>query len=158
MKFTPVRLVEEGMADPLSGSICYELRRASVPVMAAMSAEFGQWNLKTSEAYLLRFIAANQGCTQSAVARALGSKPANLVPLIARLERDGLLERMPGEGRAVALSITDRGMTMLGNIEAGFQRLEGRLGAGLTADQKQAMIDALRTICRAACHYDSREP
>lgn len=140
--------------DPLAGSLCHELRKASVAVMAAMSGEFGKWNLKPSEATLLRFVGANPGCTQSDIARAHRSNATNLVPLIARLERDGLLERVPGDGRAIALSVSAKGGVMLGHVDAGFGQLEARLGAHMTVPQREAFIDALRAVCTAACHYD----
>ena len=142
------------MNDPLSGSLCHELRKTSVAVMAAMSGEFGQWNLKPSEANLLKYVDANPGCTQSDIARAHRNNATNLVSLIARLERDGLLKRAPGDGRAIALSITEKGTAMLAKVDAGFQRLEDQLGSQLTSDQRRLVIDALRTICKAACHYD----
>jgi DNA-binding MarR family transcriptional regulator len=141
-------------SDPLGGSLCHELRKTSVAVMAAMTGEFGQWDLKPSEANLLAFVGANAGCTQSDIARAHRSNPANLVPLVARLERDGLIERIAGDGRAIALSVSAKGHGVLAHVDAGFARLEDRLGAGLSTDQRDAVIDALRIICKAACHYD----
>lgn len=137
--------------DPLAGSLCHELRRTSAAVMAAMSGEFGQWNLKPSEANLLKFVGANPGCTQSDIARAHRRNATNLVPLIARLERDGLLERVPGDGRAIALSVSGKGSAVLANVNASFQRLEDRLGSNLTSDQRRLVVEALRTICKAAC-------
>lgn len=140
--------------DPLAGSLCHELRKTSVAVMAAMSGEFAQWNLRPSEATLLRYVGANPGCTQSDIARAHRNKATNLVPLIARLERDGLLERVSGEGRAIALSVSTNGAVLLDNVDAGFQRLEDRIGGDLTVEQRRLVIDALHKICKAACHYD----
>lgn len=142
------------LSDPLSGSLCHELRKTSVAVMAAMSGEFGQANLKPSEANLLKYVGANPGCTQSDIARAHRSNATNLVPLIARLDREGLLERVPGDGRAIALSVSEKGRAVLARVDAGFQRLEDRLGSELTPDQRRLVIEALRTICKAACHYD----
>jgi len=150
----PGQIVPAELADPLDGTLCLELRKTSVAVMAAMSAEFGKWQLKPSEATLLKYVGANPGCSQSDIARAHRSNATNLVPLIARLERDGLLERMPGDGRAIALSVSEKGNAVLMNVEAGFGRLEDRLGAGLTPDQRHLVIDALRSICKAACHFD----
>lgn len=139
--------------DPLSGSLCHELRKTSVAVMAAMSSEFGQWNLKPSEANLLKYVGANPGCTQSDIARAHRSNATNLVPLIARLEREGLLARVPGDGRTIALSVSEKGSDVLAKVDAGFERLESRLGADLALDQRALVVDALRAICKAACHY-----
>lgn len=150
----PMQLTPAEMNDPLSGSLCHELRKTSVAVMAAMTGEFGQWQLKPSEASLLKYVGANPGCTQSEIARAHRNNATNLVSLIARLERDGLLERTFGDGRAIALSISAKGKAVLADVDAGFQRLEDRLGEHLTVEQHHLIIDALRIICKSACHYD----
>jgi len=150
----PDRLSLAELIDPLSGSLCHELRKASAAVMAAMSSEFGQWNLKPSEANLLKYVGVNPGCTQSDIARAHRSNAANLVPLIARLEREGLLQRAPGDGRAISLAVSEEGSAVLTKVDAGFQRLEDQLSSNLTAEQRGLLVEALRTICIAACHYN----
>jgi DNA-binding MarR family transcriptional regulator len=150
----PEQMSTAELNDPLSGSLCHELRKTSVAVMAAMSSEFGQWNLKPSEANLLKYVGANPGCTQSDIARAHRSNATNLVPLIARLEREELVTRAPGDGRTIALSVSEKGRDVLAKVDAGFERLESRLGAGLTSDQRALVVDALRIICKAGCHYD----
>lgn len=142
--------------DPLSGSLGHELRKASVAVMAAMSSEFGQWSLKPSEANLLKYVGANPGCTQSDIARAHRSNATNLVPLIARLEREGLLSRAPGDGRTIALSVSEKGSEVLAGVDAVFEQLENRLGADLTPDQRSLVVSALRAICKAACLIDKQ--
>ncbi|WP_298197576.1 MarR family transcriptional regulator [Novosphingobium sp.] len=142
---------------PLAGTICFELRKASGAVMAAMTSEFGRWNLKPSEATLLSYIGANPGCTQSMIATAFRSKPANLVPLIARLEREGIVTRTPGPGRAITIALSEPGEDMLRNVEAGFDRLESVMGRELEAHQKQHLVDALQLVCKAACHYEAGE-
>tara|TARA_R110000824_G_scaffold183226_3_gene364222 strand:- start:778 stop:1251 length:474 start_codon:yes stop_codon:yes gene_type:complete len=151
---SPEPISPEELNDPLAGSLCHELRKTSVAVMAAMSGEFGQWNLKPSEANLLRFVGANPGCTQSDIARAHRSNATNLVPLIARLEHDGLLERVPGNGRAIALSVSEKGGAILAKVNIGSQRLEDRLVSNLAPDDRRLVIESLRIICEAACHYD----
>lgn len=154
LAINPDARTSAALDDPLSGSLCHELRKTSVAVMAAMSGEFGQWDLKPSEANLLKYVGANPGCTQSNIARAHRNNATNLVSLIARLERDGLLERTRASGRAIALSISEKGAALLIEVEAGFRRLEEQLGASLTDDQHAQLIQALRTICKAACHYN----
>jgi DNA-binding MarR family transcriptional regulator len=140
---------------PLAGTLCFELRKAAAAVMAAMTSEFGRWNLKPSEATLLTYIGANPGCTQSAIAGAFRSKAANLVPLIARLERDGLLLRKPGRGRAITIGLSDSGAAILCEVEAGFLRLETVLGRDIEDHQRKQVVDALALICKAACHYEA---
>lgn len=138
---------------PLSGTICFELRKASGAIAAAMLAEFGRWKLKPSEATLLSFIGANPGCRQSGIARAFRARPANLVSLIARLEREGLLCRAPGPGRAIALSVSAAGALLLREVDLGFDRLETAITRDLDPTQREAVVQALGLICQAACHY-----
>jgi DNA-binding MarR family transcriptional regulator len=151
---SPKQMPATELTDPLAGLLCHELRKASVAVMAAMSNEFEQWDLKPSEAALLKYVGANPGCTQSQIARAHQTNATNLVPLISRLERDGLLDRDPGDGRAIALSVSKKGSTVLTGVEAGFRRLEDRLARNLTAEQQCLVVDALRTICQTACQSE----
>ena len=118
-----------------------------------MMTEFGRWNLKPSEATLLSFIGANPGCTQSEIARAFRAKAANLVSLIARLEREGIVTRAPGLGRAITLFVSETGTAMLREVEAGFDRLEATITRDLDEDQRRTLAEALSLICKAACHY-----
>jgi DNA-binding MarR family transcriptional regulator len=79
----------------MHGTLHYELRRAAGALTGVMNGLFGRHGLKPSEATLLMAIGHNPGCTQSDIARLHRSQAANLVPLIAKLERDGA-----GSGRA----------------------------------------------------------
>jgi DNA-binding MarR family transcriptional regulator len=139
----------------LSGTLCFELRRASGALMVAMTNAFARSGLKPSEAMLMTYIGANPGCTQSEIARTFGAKAANLVPLIARLERDGLVERTRSGGRAIAISLSTSGTAMLEDVEAGFQELEQQIVQGLDPRHREQVIDALQQVCKAACHYQA---
>jgi DNA-binding MarR family transcriptional regulator len=95
----------------------------------------------------------NPGCTQSDIARLHRSQAANLVPLVAKLERDGLLDRAPGRGRAIALSVSGKGAGLLAEVEADFAKLENHLGAALAPVERAQAIAVLRGLCDAACHF-----
>jgi len=139
------------ITDPLTDVLGYELRRASIAVMASLTKELEPLGLRPSEATMLVVIGANPGCTQSDIARALRAKPANLVPLINSLLKAGAVERVPGEGRALCLSLTEAGTQLHGQVRAAMARHEARITRRLSPDQQRQMIEVLRLVCKDAC-------
>lgn len=142
------------MHDPLAGSLHHELRRASGALAGLMTQLFGEIGLKPSEATMLMTIGHNPGCTQSDIARTHRSKQANLVPLIARLEREGLIARTPGKGRIVGLATTAQGERVLGEVRDRFERIEASLARQLDGADVLALVQALQLVCRNACHFE----
>lgn len=141
----------DSITDPLSDVLGYELRRASVAVMAALDKALDPLGLRPSEASMLAVIGANPGCTQSDIARALRAQPANLVPLINNLVRTGAVERVPGEGRTLRLFLTEAGRDLHARVRTAMAQHEARITRRLSPDQQQAMIAALRLVCKDAC-------
>ena len=122
--------------------------------MSALADELAPLGLNPSEASLIMLIGANPGCTQSAISRAQRAKPANLVPLINQLAAVGVLERSPGRGRAIALSLTARGRDLHVRAKQVFERHEARIARGVSAESRAEMIVLLRRICLDACCPD----
>ena len=141
----------ETFSDPFQALLGFQLRRTSVAVMSALAGELDALGLNPSQASLIMLIGANPGCTQSAISRALRAKPANLVPLINQLSAAGALERVSGQGRAIALTLTGKGRDLHDKAKAVFARHEARIGRGLSADKRTEMIALLRQICSDAC-------
>lgn len=142
------------MHDPLAGTLVHELRRASGALGGLMVQLFGELGLKPSEATLLMTIGSNPGCTQSDIARAHRSKPANLVPLIAHLQREGLIARTPGKGRVISLMTSPQGEKVLGDVRNRFERIEAALSRQLDGDALSALVQALQLACHNACHFE----
>lgn len=140
--------------DPLAGTLHHELRRASGALTGVMMQLFAELDLKPSEATMLMTIGRNPGCTQSDIARTHRSKSANLVPLIARLEREGLVARTPGKGRIMGLTTSAKGEIILGQVRDRFERIESCLASQLDEAALAALVQALQLVCRNACHFD----
>lgn len=137
--------------DPFAAMLGFQLRRASVAVMGALGDALAPLGLNPGEATLLLLIGANDGCTQSDIARALRAQPANLVPLIQKLALSGALDRTPGKGRAITLSLSPSGQALHGQVRQVFDRHEARIGGALSPDRRAELIDLLQNICLAAC-------
>lgn len=140
------------LIDPLDPLIGYHLRRTTVAVTAALADLLQPLGINVGEATLLLFLGANQGCTQSDIGRALRAQPANLVPLINKLALLGALDKQPGKGRAITLSLTPDGERLHAKVSEAFERHENRIGRSIPADRRDELLALLRQLCRDACH------
>lgn len=140
------------LVDPLDPLIGYHLRRTTVAVTAALADLLHPLGINVGEATLLLFLGANQGCTQSDIGRALRAQPANLVPLINKLALLGVLDKQPGKGRAITLSLTTDGERLHARVSEAFERHESRIGRSIPAERRDEVLALLRQLCRDACH------
>lgn len=115
------------MDDPLSGLPGYVLRRASIATMGRLHRHIAAHDLRATEASLILLIGERAGLTQSEAGRILGVKRANMVPLTARLEARGVLERLQLTGRSQELALTAAGKLMLADVRASIERHEAEI-------------------------------
>lgn len=73
----------------------YQLRRASTVAMADISTTLAGFGLRPTLYGILSTIEQNPGLSQSDVGRRLAIQRANMVPLLAELERAGWIDRDP---------------------------------------------------------------
>lgn len=134
------------LTDPLEDKLGYQLRRATLVTITALTEAYEALDLKMSEAIILRFVAANPGCNQSAIGRALGVKRTNMVPIVAGLEARGLLLRPPADGRSNALHLTEAGQTLLGKVEKASAGIEERFYGDVPAALRAELIELCRKV------------
>ena len=104
-------------ASPLSGYLGYALRRAQGALFADFNHELASLALSPAQFAVLMTIDTNPGTSQSSVSSALGIQKANLVAVIADLDRRGLVRRRKSDtdGRTYSLRLTPRGRSLLQN-------------------------------------------
>lgn len=103
---------------------------------------------------ILYLIARNPGCSQSAVARAVGLDRSSLVPILTRFERRGWITREPSteDGRAYALALTGAGRKKLDKVFKQVSTLEKRISNGLGDGGQRQM---LRLLHRFQAAFDA---
>ncbi len=101
------------LQEPLLGLTGYVLRRASTATLAELSRRLGPMDLRPIDAALLVLIAAAPEITHSEAAETLGLRRPNLVPIVASLEKRGLLERKRIDFRSEGLVLTENGRALL---------------------------------------------
>ena len=137
--------------DSLTDMLGFQLRRVSASLKSALEAEFEPLGLRTSEATLILAVGESPGRTQAEFGRDLRIKPANMVPLVARLAAAGFIARMPGERRAITLQLTEPGVRQLEAVRQALQRHEDRISQSLSVHDKALVIQALKAIGDQEC-------
>ncbi len=109
---------------------------------------------------LLDWIATSPGCSVREIAAGLGLTPPTVSVGVRRLEEAGLLERQPDpqDRRAVRLSVTARGEALHRRAQDFRRRKVRRLLAGLTAEERETLLDLLeRAISTAEKNMDLQD-
>jgi DNA-binding MarR family transcriptional regulator len=104
------------LQEPLLGLTGYVLRRASNATLAEFSQRLAPMDLRPIDAALLVLLDAAPQVTHSEVAATLGLRRPNLVPVVAGLQKRGLLERQRVDFRSEGLVLTQQGRALLKKV------------------------------------------
>lgn len=132
----------------LDGLMGYRLRQASSAFMSDFAAAMAGTGMRPVQLSILSVVEENPGIRQGEVGRALGVARANMAPLMAELEAIGLLVRTPDEAdrRAVTVSLTRSGNTMLKNCKARIMVQERNALKGLSPGEQETLLSLLNKI------------
>ena len=115
------------MQDPLEQLPGYVLRRASAAALARLNERLAPLGLRHIDVALMMLIDAAPGLTPSRAGRVLDIQRANMVPFVARLEKQGWMARRRVDGRSHALRLTAEGRSQLARARAIVSRCEEEL-------------------------------
>lgn len=137
---------------PLSEHLGYALRRAQLIAFADVIATLQTVRLSPGEYSVLLVIAQNPGIRPSDLGAALAIQKANLVPVLAALDRRGLIDRRASanDGRALALHLTAAGRRLLQRARRLQARHEERLAAKLGPRGRQRLLRLLHRLSQPA--------
>jgi DNA-binding MarR family transcriptional regulator len=132
----------------LGGLLGYHLRRASAAMMADFSAQLSAVALRPVQFAILSLIADNDGITQTELCHELAVRKANMAPLIAELDRGGLLTRKPApdDRRVQLLALTPKADAQLPAWRKLVDEQERRFLGGLSAPEHAETIRLLRKL------------
>ena len=138
--------------DPFAQLLGYHLRRLSVLVMNDLTQALAPLGLKPADASVLFAIEAHADITQSNIGRLLGIRRANMTPLIAALERRGLVERKPVDGRSQGLGLAAKGQVICRQAHNITRQHEERLFGSIPAAQRRRLIAQLRALWQSQAY------
>jgi DNA-binding MarR family transcriptional regulator len=102
------------LQEPLLRLTGYVLRRASNATLAELTQRMTPLDLRPTDVALLVLLDAAPQVSHSEAAETLGLRRPNLVPIVAGLEKRGLLERQRIDFRSEGLVLTEKGRALLG--------------------------------------------
>ncbi len=102
------------LQEPLLRLTGYVLRRASTATLAELTQRLAPLDLRPTDVALLVLLDAAPQVSHSEAAETLGLRRPNLVPIVAGLEKRGLLDRKRIDFRSEGLVLTEKGRTLLG--------------------------------------------
>ena len=129
---------------PVSFAI-FALARSHRAKAAGMLADIG---LFPGQEILLMQLAEKDGKPQKSLCESIGLDHSTVAKSVARLERDGLIERSkcPEDGRVSQVHLTAKGRETTDAISRVWAELERLTIKDLTPEQQQSLLAAARTI------------
>ncbi len=142
-------------SDPLLELPGYLVRRASMGVLAELNERLAEFELRHTSFSLLQLIASNPGIKQTDAGRALEIKRANMVPLVAALEKRGLLIRKPIDGRSQGIELTAAGKRLAKKAFGSVHAYEKELLERVPKNLRSAVIPVLTYLWKGDGERDS---
>ncbi len=130
----------------------YMLRQSQLLVYQTFQHEINDDSVRPPQFSILEMINSNPGIRPSDVAAAIGVSRANLVPLLAELEKSGFLTRKGdrNDGRAQALHLTAAGEAQLKRLRDVIIPLEDRFAESLGPGGRETLLHLLHLLNAAA--------
>lgn len=133
--------------EPFRG-VAFNLSSLGYAVSKGFQEILAPFELHPREFAVLRAVGVQEGQTQQALADGLQIPRSRMVSIVDDLEAGGLLERRPNpaDRRVRELSLTADGRKTLERSFAEALAYEQQVGAGLTAEERERLLDLLERI------------
>lgn len=132
----------------LEALLGYNTRRAALHIIGAFMQNMVDFDLRPAEFSVLSLIRHNPGITSRQLCAALSILPPNLVVILKQFEKRGLIARKPHptDGRAIGLSLTDKGDTLVAAAEEVSASSDLSATQSLTAAERKTLTRLLQKI------------
>ncbi|MGC6330710.1 MarR family winged helix-turn-helix transcriptional regulator [Rhizorhabdus sp. FW153] len=136
------------LENPVAQHLGYRMRRASIILMGRAAQAAERFGLSITQGTVLTLISANPGCRQRDLCEELGIKRANMTPIIAALEAQGLLDRAAIDGRSQAMRLTTKGRQLTNALLADLEATDARISEVLAAEELSELKHILARLER----------
>ena len=126
----------------------YNTRRAALTIISRFMERMAAYDLRPVDFSVLSLIGHNPGITSRQLCSALGILPPNLVGLLKSIEKRQLIRRSPHptDGRAMGLSLTDKGAALMQEAEAMALASDVSAAGALNSKEIKTLIGLLQKI------------
>lgn len=135
------------MSEPSLGEI---VNRAARLLRRLADARLGRFGLSSGHLPIVTALMNDELLTQKTLVSRAGIEQPTMVNTLARMERDGIVERRPdpADRRSWLFSLTPPVKARIPEIRAAIRALSDEASAGLTAEERSAMDAALLNVSR----------
>lgn len=143
-----IRRVRE--TGPLGRYVGSQIRLTHIAALDAFEAQLAPFRNSATRFALLDQLNELRRCTQGTLADILDIDRTTLVPMLASMERQGLIVRTssPRDRRTLEVEMTAKGRALLRKLRPIAAAHEQRLCHGMTQSEKSAFIGTLRKVRR----------
>ncbi|MFG6441061.1 MarR family winged helix-turn-helix transcriptional regulator [Roseateles sp. LKC17W] len=133
-----------------SNALGYQLRLAQLRAFDLFFEMLAPLDLSPARVTALSLIAMSPGTNQAALAKALNVAGPSALKLVDGLESAGWIRRVEVEGdrRRYSLQLTEQGQARLAQLREKLAEYEARLTTGLSAVERQQLMDLLGRLAR----------
>ena len=124
------------------------LRLSQLRVYDAFHAELAAFNMTPARYSLLAVLHDNPDSRSGQIAEALRVKPPNMASLLAQMEAEGLIERLPDptERRASLVRLTQAGEQLFAETDPLVHRMEAGLVEALDPAERDLLMEQLSRV------------
>lgn len=142
------RVLEQAALQTLVG---YHLRRAEVHMRQLVIKLLSEWDIRPPEYSALSLIACNDLVTQSDLGLALNIKRPNMVTLIEKLEKRGLVKREvhARDRRNQIITLTEKGEAQLADIDGLLHDMDKQWTGCWTAKERAQVSELLQRLYKS---------
>lgn len=132
----------------LENLVGYRLRRAEVHMRQLVIKALADWDIRPPEYSVLALIAGNALVTQADLGHALNIKRPNMVTLVEKLERRGLVKREvhARDRRNHILTLTEKGEAQLADIDGMLHDMDKQWTACWGDKERRQVADLLQRL------------
>lgn len=133
------------------GTLSFWVRSAWLGMRAAIGVDLKELGLSTPQYATLMIVDEHPGQSNADIARKVTSTRQSANEMLAGLERDGLIERLPNpaDRRTQQIQITEAGRATLAQARVVVARREAALEAGFTEEQRKIVRTWLQDVATA---------
>ncbi|MEJ2408609.1 MAG: MarR family transcriptional regulator [Novosphingobium sp.] len=124
----------------------FALRRAANVMMGKLTAQLSEMNLRLSDASVMLLVSDRNDMTSADIGKELDIQRANMVPVLARLEEAGLIQREPIDRKSQAIMLTPAGVRKLAQVRDVTDRFENELLNRIPAKHRPHFLPALLSL------------
>lgn len=133
----------------LQSLIGYQLRRADIAMRQAFTRDIvNTFNLRPVEFSVLALLRHNTQVTHKRLSQALDVAPSNMVAVVNRLKKEGLLTRArnPSDGRSIIFKLTAKGEARETQVRSAVEKMESAVFARWDDKELEQLLKLLQRV------------